>query len=139
MKIKHSPPKMDLSQCSRLGSLARPSGVVGFHHCLESVKEINKPGASQKQCTTVAFHLLRLFHYYLVYLFEDAVNSLLVHLASDSIFAQARSNSAEVVQRCHPERHFCLLVTELVHLDTRSRERNVTATSTTLDKCDGRL
>lgn len=47
---------------------------------------------------------------------EDAVNRLLVHVDCDGIFSQARSDGAEVVQRCHPERHFCLFVTELVHL-----------------------
>lgn len=58
-----------------------------------------------------------LLNKYVVYLFKNAINSFLVHLASDSIFTQTTSNSAEVVQRRHSERHLGLLVTKLVHLE----------------------
>lgn len=47
---------------------------------------------------------------------EDAVNRLLVHVDCDGVFSQARGDGAKVVQRRHPERHFCLFVTELVYL-----------------------
>lgn len=47
---------------------------------------------------------------------QDAVDGLLVHVDRDGVFSQARGDGAEVVQRRHPERHFCLFVTELVHL-----------------------
>lgn len=54
---------------------------------------------------------------FISYLFKNALNGLLVQLAIDGVFTQARSDGAEVIQRCHPERHLCLLVTKLVHLD----------------------
>lgn len=69
------------------------------------------------------------------HLTEYAINILLVHRASDGVFAQARSNGAEVVQRRHPESHFCLLVTELVHLERKVEERTKKNTHTlTLDR-----
>lgn len=47
---------------------------------------------------------------------QNAVNRLLVYVDRDGVFSQARSDGAEVVQRRHPERHFCLFAAELVHL-----------------------
>ena len=77
--------------------------------------DINNPGAVQHHCQFTSVKTIH--NNYPTYLSEDAVNSLLVHVARDGFFTQARSDRAEVVQRRHPERHFCLLVTELVHLE----------------------
>ena len=123
MKIKHSPPEMAPSQCSHLGIVARPSGAAELHHCLESVRRsISKRSIND----TVNLHLIKRLCNYPAYLSEDAVNGLLVHLGVDGVFAQARGHSAEVVQRRHPECHFCLLVAELVHLEGKKWRRNVT-------------
>lgn len=117
MKIKCSPLELDRSPCAHVCSPAKPSGVSGSHHCLESVTR----SISQENLNAA----WQLFIYILsnnsgndqVYLSENAVDGFLVHVAIDGIFAQARSDSAEVVQRCHPECHFGVLVTELVHLE----------------------
>lgn len=127
MKMKNSPLERDLSQCSDLGSLARPSGVAVLHHCLESVRgTMSQEHLKSSSTVRLLIYICSSDSVIIVYLTEYTVNGLLVHLASDSIFAQARSNSAEVVQRCHPECHFCLLVTELVHLGHKKWRRNVT-------------
>lgn len=56
MKIKHSPPEMALSQCSHLGSVARPSGAAELHRCLESVRRsISKRSIDD----TVNLHLIK--------------------------------------------------------------------------------
>lgn len=53
-KMKHSPLKMCLYQCFHLDSQARPSGVVGSHHCLESVRRTINKGQLKSSSTALS-------------------------------------------------------------------------------------
>lgn len=121
IKVKQLLLKLDLCRSFRPESSAKLSEVVVSHHCQVSVKNEYNWNLGR----TVQAPFLNGCNY-VPHLSNDAIYILLVHLVSDSVFAQTRRNRAEVVQRCHPEGHLCLLVTELVHLEhkTLAKETN---------------
>lgn len=132
----NKPIEKDPSHCAHLGSLTRPSGAAALHPLQESVRGnergVFKTISSDRGCGQQMLKLKKLsegddedHEGKSLYPSENAVNRLLVHVAGDSLLSQAGSDGAEVVQRCHPERHFCLLVAELVHLRHRDRMEGV--------------